>query len=381
METYKVIFKEGETTGVYAISLVNDPAMDGMFITLSKEEQILLKSVDTEKRIVCGAVLIPDKPIYRNQNGKEFNIVFPAETIQLASEGFFKGGYQQSSTLEHNANLALSGVTVVESWLIEDPAKDKSSVYGFDYPKGTWMASMKIDNPELWNDYIKTGKVKGFSIDGFFDLEKVNLKSELNMSEQKGLGETIIQAIKDGFNAIRLNSDKETEVKLGSVKTADGTVQFNFDGDTIATGVALTMTTPDGEVPVPDGEYDLDGGMHITVLNSIVQEVSTAAEENADKTEEIPPAPATPMSEQTPSIKSEKVTQEVFYQLSKDDLNAMILEFGKIVDEKVKEVKDEFETKLSKATEPIALTKTKPAKEKSFEEMTPLERFRASKLN
>ncbi len=31
METYEVLFKEGETTGVYGISLVNDPAMESLF--------------------------------------------------------------------------------------------------------------------------------------------------------------------------------------------------------------------------------------------------------------------------------------------------------------------------------------------------------------
>jgi len=198
METYKVLFKEGETTGVYGISLVNDPAMESLWVALSKE-QLQLKSVDTEKRIVCGAVLIPDKAIYRNQNGKEFNIVFPAETIQLASEGFLKGGHQQSSTLEHNIDTKLSGVTIVESWIKLSDVNDKSVMYGFNDPIGTWYASMKIDNDEVWNDYIKTGKVKGFSIDGFFDMEQVNLKSEFNMSEQKSFIDEVKQIIKDGF--------------------------------------------------------------------------------------------------------------------------------------------------------------------------------------
>ena len=94
--------------------------MESMFIALSKEEQFQLKSVDNEQRIVCGAVLIPEKPIYRNQNGKEFNIVFPAETIKLASENFFKKGYQSSSTIEHDVDSKIQGVTIVESWIKTD---------------------------------------------------------------------------------------------------------------------------------------------------------------------------------------------------------------------------------------------------------------------
>jgi hypothetical protein len=369
METYTVLFKEGETTGVYGISLVNDPAMKGIFIALSKE-QIQLKAIDTEKRIVMGAVLIPNKPVYRNQNGKEFNIVFPCETIRLASEGFLKNGHQSSSTLEHDIDTKLSGVTIVESWIKENDVNDKSVHYGLNEPIGTWFASMKIDNDEIWNDYVKTGKVKGFSIDGFFDLEKVNLKSELNMSEQKSFIDEVKQIIKEGFTSLTLKKE-EVKINLGSVNTADGTVKFNFEGDTVAAGLNLTMTAPDGtELPVPDGEYDLEGGMHITVSGSVVQEVSTAKEEPTDE-----PAPATPMSTDAPQVKSEKVTSEVFYQLSKEDSNAIILEFGSQLEKAKTELRAEFETKMSKETEAVQLTKNKPAKE-SNEPLTAFQKFR-----
>lgn len=376
METYKVIFKEGETTGVYGISLVNDPAMESLWVTLSKEEQLQLKSIDTEKRIVCGAVLIPNKPIYRNQNGTEFNIVFPEETIRLASEGFLKGGFQKSSTLEHNVDAKIDGVSIVESWIKLSDVNDKSVMYGFNDPIGTWYASMKIDNEEVWNDYIKTGKVKGFSIDGFFDMEKVNLKSEFNMSEQKSFIDEVKQIIKEGFASLTLK--KETEVKLGSVNTADGSVKMNFEGDTIAVGTALTMTAPDGsELPVPDGEYSLEDGNNVTVMGGIVQEVATATEEATDVEQEQPMNTQTAMSETTPAVKSEKHTQEVFYQLSKEDLSNLIVELGNIVDAKVNALKVE----LTKQEEVVELTKAKPAKTKSWEEMTPLERHRESKLN
>ena len=367
METYKVLFKEGETTGVYGISLVNDPAMEGFFIALSKEEPLQLKSVDAEKRIVCGAVLIPNKPIYRNQNGKEFNIIFPEETVRLASEGFLKGGHQQSSTLEHDIDAKLSGVTIVESWIKLNDVNDKSVMYGFNDPIGTWYASMKIDNNDVWNDYVKTGKVKGFSIDGFFDLEKVNLKSEyMNVTE------IVVNAIKEGFASLSLKKEEEVKVTLGSVNTADGTVKINFEGDTVAANLPVTMTTPDGEMALPDGEYELEGGMKITVSGSIVQEVATAQEEASDN--ETPSNGAAPMSTDAPQVKSEKVTSEVFYQLSKEDFKAMILEFGKQVEAVKTELKAEIETKLTKEVEAVQLTKNKPAKENTPQ--TAYEKFR-----
>lgn len=370
METYRVNFIEGETTGVYGISLVNDPAMESMFIALSKEEQFTLKTVDNEQRIVCGAVLIPEKPIYRNQNGKEFNIVFPANTIKLASENFFKKGYQSSSTIEHDIDSKIQGVTIVESWIKTDLVKDKSVVYGFNEPIGTWYASMKIDNEEIWTDFVKTGKVKGFSIDGFFDLENVNLKTENNMIEQ------IVDAIKSGFASLK----KDVKVNLGSVKMADGSMAFNFEGDTVAVGTPMTMTAPDGnELPVPDGEYTLEGGMAVVIANSLVAEISTVEEEETTELEDYdaPKNPATPMS--APVVKSEKTTNEIFYQLSKEDFNAMVLEIGNQFETKLNALRNEFETKLTNEVEAVQLTKTKPAKEKTWDEMTSLEKHRALK--
>jgi hypothetical protein len=107
-------------------------------------------------------------------------------------------------------------------------------------------------------------------------------------------------------------------------------------------------------------------------------EVSTAKEEAQDEEEEMPMNDQANLATEAPQVKSERVTQEVFYQLSKEEFNAMIVEFGKQVDEKVNSLRLE----LTKQPEQVVeLTKTKPAKEKSWAEMTPLERHRASKLN
>lgn len=351
--------------------------MESLWIALSKEQEVKLSTVDQEKRIVCGAVLIPNKPIYRNQNGKEFNIVFPAKTIELASQAYLENMHQKSSTLEHNVDAKINDVCVVYSWIKESDVNDKSVMYGFNDPIGTWYASMKINNEEIWNDYVKTGKVKGFSIDGFFDLEQVNLKSELNMSEQKEKSfiEDFKAALSEFFTPKK--TDKEEAIKLGSVNTADGTVKINFEGDTVMVDLPVSMTAPDGtELPVPDGEYNLEGGMKINVASSIVTEVSTSEEEAKDE-EQTPMNEQATLTTEQPQIKSEKVTQEVFYQLSKEDFNAMLVEFGKQVDEKVNALRLELK---AEPKEVIELTKAKPAKEKSWDEMTPLERHRASKL-
>jgi len=360
METYKVIFKEEETEGVFGISLVESPAMESSFIALSEQKEIQLKAIDNEKRILLGAVLIPEKPIYRNQNGKEFNIVFPAETVRLSMENFFKKGYQNSSTLEHDEKLQLSDVTFVESWIKEDNVNDKSVKYGIDEPIGTWFASMKVNNDEIWNDFVKTGKVKGFSIDGFFDLERINLKTE-NMNV-----DLILSAIKDGFASLI----KKEEIALGSVMTQDQSLTIDFEGDTLAVGMPLTIQNETGDVmPLPDGEYILENGMVLTVAGGLVSELSEGQAEAAEEAETELPAE---MEKETPSVvKSEKHTQEIFYQLAQ--------EFGKQLETLKAELKADFEAKIEEQKEIVSLTKNKPAKEKSFEEMTALEKFRLTK--
>jgi hypothetical protein len=88
---------------------------------------------------------------------------------------FFQKAKQNNATLEHE--VGINGLTVVESWIIEDETHDKSRKYGMDLPVGTWMVSMKVNNPEIWEGFVKTGKVKGFSIEGYF-VDKLNMSSQ-----------------------------------------------------------------------------------------------------------------------------------------------------------------------------------------------------------
>ena len=159
------IDEENEFSGIEAISVVENPAIEEDFIAL-KKQQVKLAEVDKEKRILMGAALIPNKKIYRTNGEDEYNIFFSEDTVRKASELFLSRGKQNNSTLEHDVKL--NGLSVVESWIIEDKKKDKSRKYGFDLPIGTWMVSVKVNNDEVWNNFVKEGKVKGFSIEGFF---------------------------------------------------------------------------------------------------------------------------------------------------------------------------------------------------------------------
>ena len=154
-----------DMAGIDAISIVENPAIEEDFIAL-KASTVQLQSVDAEKRILMGAALVPDKKILRRNAEGEYYIFFSKETVRRASELFLMIGNQSNSTLEHEVDV--QGLTVVESWIIEDPVNDKSRKYNMSLPIGTWMISVKCNNEEIWNDYVKTGAVKGFSIEGFF---------------------------------------------------------------------------------------------------------------------------------------------------------------------------------------------------------------------
>ena len=163
MEVYELVIKDEKKDGVFAVSLVEKPAIEENFIALSKDF-VELKAID-EKRIVLGAALIPNKRIFRKDKDKEFEIFFSESTVKRASELVFMRSQHQNTTEQHAVKV--DGMTIVESWIIEDTEMDKSKLYGFDLPKGTWMIAMKVDNDETWAK-VKSGELKGFSIEGYF---------------------------------------------------------------------------------------------------------------------------------------------------------------------------------------------------------------------
>ena len=171
--------------GISAISIVESPAIESNFIA-SKNHAVQFATVDTDKRILMGPALIPNKPIYRNQDGEEFYVYFSKATIEKASQLYLKNGNQSKATLEHE--ISINGLTLVESWLKIDENHDKSAAYGLNDPVGTWYVAMKVDNAEIWDEYVKTGKVKGFSIEGFFaDKSTVMNRHESKLEKLKNL--------------------------------------------------------------------------------------------------------------------------------------------------------------------------------------------------
>ena len=178
-----ILDEDQDASGIEAISIVENPAIEEDFIAL-KSDEIKLAEVSKEKKILMGALLIPNKPIYRKNGEDEYYIYFSKDTVLKASQMYLTKGNQNNSTLEHQHEL--SGLSLVESWLVEDEVHDKSRKYGMNVPVGTWMGAVKVNNEKIWNEYVKTGKVKGFSIEGYFadKMERPKESIKEDMSEQ-----------------------------------------------------------------------------------------------------------------------------------------------------------------------------------------------------
>lgn len=177
MKIIELIIDEEQENGIDAISIVEHPAIEENFVALNQKKEYKFQEVDKEKRILMGALLVPNKAIYRKDEKEDYYIYFTKKTIRKASELFLQKGNQHNSTFEHLYKI--DGLTLVESWIVEDKDKDKSALYNLDVPVGTWMGSVKVENDEVWNDYVKTGVVKGFSIEGFFAEKEEDVKKEI----------------------------------------------------------------------------------------------------------------------------------------------------------------------------------------------------------
>jgi hypothetical protein len=186
-----ILDDQNETVGIEAISVVESPAIEEDFIALNSAF-VELKELNKEKQILLGALLIPNKPIYRKSGEEEYYIYFSKETVVKASQMYLIKGNQNNSTLEHEHEL--SGLSLVESWIVEDEVHDKSRKYGMNVPVGTWMGAVKVNNSEVWNDYVKTGKVKGFSIEGYFIDKAEKIKEPIKEDVEADL---LLSKIKD----------------------------------------------------------------------------------------------------------------------------------------------------------------------------------------
>lgn len=169
--SYDVYIDEDEMTGVDKISLVKKPAILTDFVYMADEQPEQYKQIQLqdEKQIIVGPALIPDLEIVRkDEDGEPYYIKYSKEQIERIAQKFFKFKSAKDVNKDHKENQA-EDTYIYESWIVGE--NDKAASLGFDVPQGTWMVSMKVENAELW-EKIKSGKYRGFSIEGLFKFKK-----------------------------------------------------------------------------------------------------------------------------------------------------------------------------------------------------------------
>lgn len=195
---------------LFAVSLVEDPAIESNFIALSKQQSSI--KLENEKRLLIGAALVPNKPIYRNVNGNEFYISFDETTIEKLAQDFLANDYQHNITVDHQEDA--NDIVIVESW-IKTSENDKSVSYGLNEPIGTWFIGMKVNNDEIWQR-VKDGFYKGFSIEAVVGLDELINNNNLQLAMDKEfidkLREIIYEAIGKSPKAEEIVADVNEEV-------------------------------------------------------------------------------------------------------------------------------------------------------------------------
>lgn len=223
-----ILDEEAMLNGIDAISIVEYPAIEENFVALNRQIKSEFASQDEDKRLLIGPALIPNKTIYRHQDGEEFYVYFSRQTIRRAAELYLMRGKQNNSTLEHQAEL--HGLSVVESWIVEDPEKDKSALYGMKMPLGTWMVTMKVNNDAVWTEFVKTGAVKGFSIEGYF-------------ADKVKMGKMEMESYSDYPDGVRSNARKVLEWVEENGWGSCGTDVGKQRANQLANGEAISLDT------------------------------------------------------------------------------------------------------------------------------------------
>ena len=218
-----VVDDNNEDMAIDAISLVTDPAIEVDFIYLNKaKNNLVLAKTDNEQRLLVSPALIPNKQIYRFdlETNQEYYVYFTEETVKKASYMYLKHQNNNKATIQHEEDT--SGVYTVESWIVQDKQIDKSRLYGFDVPVGTWFVTMKIENDEVWNR-IKEGELKGLSIEGYF----VDKMETLGKAEKKKKKKYAQVGEIDGFPVFET---KEEAIEVAKELGCEGYHEHELEG-------------------------------------------------------------------------------------------------------------------------------------------------------
>ena len=166
---YRLTIKdEDDKMGVNYVALVDEPAIQTNWLAFNGQMKF---AMDKERKIITGALMLADLPIYRrSEKMGEFYVVFDKFQIEKIVQRFMKNGFTDNVNKMHDAKQTVDGVYMYESFIVDSQRGIRPPVGFEDAPEGSWFGSYKVDNEDVWNNFIKTGEFKGFSVEGEFDL-------------------------------------------------------------------------------------------------------------------------------------------------------------------------------------------------------------------
>lgn len=317
LPVYEMVINPDESSEVEVsfVALVDKPAIEKNFLAFNKALQF---AINEEKRIISGPAMIANQLIYRKDANGEYNVFFSPETIREIAIKFFKKDYQKNINLFHDPNLSLDGVTIFESF-VSDAERGISPMKGFeDSPDGTWFISAKVENDEVWNK-IKSGEVKGFSVEGIFSFMQISGTQKHNSHLQEEI--SFMSEIKDLWNQFK-------EKFLGNQEVQSPAAPVQLTEATLKDGTVVTVDKLEvggvvkiGDTPAPAGVHELSDGTKITVGEGGVIE---SVEKDEAPVEEIP----TDYSDQFAAIEQRFTDLNTSYEAKFSEQATQLSEFA-----------------------------------------------------
>jgi len=364
IEVFELVIDTDDESGVTAIALVDQPAIESNWMAFSKQLEYKFNIKDEEKRIIEGYFMVADLLIPRiGENGEKFFVKFSAKTIEQIREKQSRLGLNNNFNLMHDPRQIAEGVYMLDN-LIIDNERGKVAPKEFEkVPNGSLWGSAKVDNDEIW-EQVKNGEFTGFSVEGMFkQLEPVTMDEDL-INKLRETIQDFEKSIDDNVQLINKqtidNMSKETldkvkklifgeevkeveaeatpevtEIKLMSAELADGTM-VNIE-PALEVGAVVTVEVEGEVAPMPNGEYPLADGTVVTVAEGAITDIKEveAEEEEAMETEATPE----PVAETVTEAKIRKIiesTETVFNeQFAKltEELETVKAEFAKYKEE------------------------------------------------
>lgn len=166
---YRLVINDDDHTGVTAVALVDEPAIQINWQAFRAQKPHKFETISAEKRIIAGPLMVPNTPIFRNDERGDFNVIFFSEDIDKIVDKYHRNQYEKNVNPMHESMMLLPDIYMISDFQI-DPSFGISTPKGWEpMPDRTWFGMFKVRNDEIWNEYIKTGIFKGFSVEGYFN--------------------------------------------------------------------------------------------------------------------------------------------------------------------------------------------------------------------